>query len=157
MGKHVFPISTGGRILQREREREVDELARRLSSMHEAGKWGAERGGEGEFGGRRLEREWYPCAKAHWQHPVSSRTSGRTLRSTREGRVRFFFPFPRASRYLPLRYFVRSGGVQRDDVYPKGQCFPNSTTDAIHRCNLDVIDEATTTMHLLFRMKLCYS
>ena len=39
--------------------------------------------------GRRLEREWYPCAKAHWQHPVSSRSSRRALRFSR-GRFQRF-------------------------------------------------------------------
>lgn len=101
------------------------ELARRLSSLHEAGvleKWvvwvqvwtyardlpgeggggwrdGVERRSgkrvkNGESGGRvslgrRLEREWYPCAKAHWQHPVSSRSSRRALRFSR-GRFQRF-------------------------------------------------------------------
>lgn len=124
----------GERARERKRDGEVDELARRLSSLHEAGvseKWGAwvERGGE--FGGRRLEGEWYPCAKAHWQHPVSSRTSGRTLRSFLSRGEKTLFSFLSPARHIPLSTFDSTGGVEYDDAYPKANV--SQTRPPTHR------------------------
>lgn len=162
-GKARFPHLHVPPPIRRERERERERLRARTKIIELArsggvGKVGCVGGERGEFGGRRLEGEWYPCAKAHWQHPVSSRTSGRTLRSSREGRKRFFLSFPpRVTSPFDIRFY-RRGRIRRR--VSQGQCFPNSTTDApIHRCieYLTIVIDGATTMHLLFRMKLCYS
>lgn len=163
-GKARFPHLHVPPPIWRERERERERLRARTKIIELArsggvGKVGCVGGERGEFGGRRLEGEWYPCAKAHWQHPVSSRTSGRTLRSFLSRGEKTLFSFLSPARHIPFDIrFYRRGRIRRR--VSQGQCFPNSTTDApIHRCieYLTIVIDGATTMHLLFRMKLCYS
>lgn len=98
-----------------EREGERERLRARTKIIELArsggvGKVGCVGGERGEFGGRRLEGEWYPCAKAHWQHPVSSRTSGRTLRSFLSRGEKTLFSFLSPARHIPLRYSILPAG-----------------------------------------------
>lgn len=123
MGKHVFPISTlfppspsiPRTEREREREREVDELARRLSSLHEAGvseKWGAwvERGREGvslEGAGWKENgiraRKLIGSIQCH-----RGPRDARFVRSSREGRKRFFLSFPpRVTSPFDIRFYRR--------------------------------------------------
>lgn len=162
-GKARFPHLHVPPPIRRERERERGcELARRLSSLHEAGvseKWGAwvgrgvslEGAGWKENGIR--ARKLIGSIQCH-----RGPRDARFVRSSREGRKRFFLSFPpRVTSPFDIRFY-RRGRIRRR--VSQGQCFPNSTTDApIHRCieYLTIVIDGATTMHLLFRMKLCYS
>lgn len=163
-GKARFPHLHVPLPIRRERERERERLRARTKIIELARSGGV--GKVGCVGGRGVSLEG-----AGWkENGIRARKligsiqchrgprDARFVRSSREGRKRFFLSFPpRVTSPFDIRFY-RRGRIRRR--VSQGQCFPNSTTDApIHRCieYLTIVIDGATTMHLLFRMKLCYS
>lgn len=132
-GKARFPHLHVPPPIRRERERERGcELARRLSSLHEAGvseKWGAWVGRGVSLEGAGWKENGIRARKL-----IGSIQCHRGPRDARfvplaRGENAFFFPFPRASH--PSSIFDSTGGVEYDDACPKANV--SQTRPPTHR------------------------